>query len=102
MYSKCTALFSRILRFYQFFKIFRYHLGNQGPSVLVKSSEQATHVVTPVTWPRRAEKPRSPGEPLPTEDRLMPESKQSIAPAEALAGSLRDYRELHGPDLLGR
>ena len=33
----------------------------------------------------------------------MPDSKQSIAPPpEALTGSLRDYRELRGPDLIGR
>jgi glycine C-acetyltransferase len=39
---------------------------------------------------------------LPSKDRLMPDSKQSIAPPEALTGSLRDYRELRGPDLIGR
>lgn len=42
------------------------------------------------------------GELLPSKDTLMPDSKQSIAPAEALTGSLRDYRELRGPDLIGR
>src|SRR5260370_9121041 len=42
------------------------------------------------------------GELLPTKDKLMPDSKQSVAPAEALTGSLRDYRELRGPDLIGR
>ena len=39
---------------------------------------------------------------LPTKDNRMPDPKQSTAPTEALTGSLRDYRELRGPDLLGR
>lgn len=39
---------------------------------------------------------------VPTKDNRMADPKQSIAPTEALTGSLRDYRELRGPDLLGR
>ena len=42
------------------------------------------------------------GELLPSKDRLMPDPKEDVAPTEALTGSLRDYREPHGPDLLGR
>jgi 7-keto-8-aminopelargonate synthetase-like enzyme len=42
------------------------------------------------------------GEWLPGKDMRMPDPKRSAVPAEALTGSLRDYRELHGPDLLGR
>ena len=32
----------------------------------------------------------------------MPHERDSATPPEALSGSLRDYRELHGSDLLGR
>jgi glycine C-acetyltransferase len=32
----------------------------------------------------------------------MPYMSEPVTPVEALTGSLRDYRELHGPDLLGR
>jgi glycine C-acetyltransferase len=32
----------------------------------------------------------------------MPDPKNNVAPIEALTGSLRDYREPHGSDLLGR
>jgi len=32
----------------------------------------------------------------------MPHERDSVTPAEALSGSLRDYRDLHGSDLLGR
>jgi glycine C-acetyltransferase len=39
---------------------------------------------------------------LPNKDTLMRDPKQSVAPVEALTGSLRDYRELRGPDILGR
>ena len=42
------------------------------------------------------------GELLPGKDGPMPDPKNKVAPIEALTGSLRDYREPHGSDLLGR
>src|SRR5689334_427665 len=42
------------------------------------------------------------GELLPGKDGPMPDPKNNAAPIEALTGSLRDYREPHGSDLLGR
>jgi len=42
------------------------------------------------------------GELLPSKDGPMADPKNNVAPIEALTGSVRDYREPHGPDLLGR
>lgn len=42
------------------------------------------------------------GELLPSKDGPMPDPKNNVAPTEALTGSVRDYREPHGPDLLDR
>jgi glycine C-acetyltransferase len=42
-----------------------------------------------------------PGDPGKIED-FMAEMYDEVGPADALTGSMRDFRELHGPDLMGR